>query len=144
MLLLSRVCAEFSDRKGRVIFSVGPRQLLSFLEAPEEIRQDPLFDLLLKDGSMEAVQSVLHRKALEDDPVKGMTAEGKKANAAADTETDISGPDFAVAGVAIGPAAITAVPADSLGAQTADPVGADAAAAAAPKARAGRKAAAAK
>ena len=62
MLILSRVCADFHDSRGRRIFSVAPRNLLSFLEAPEEIREDPLFDLLLAEGSLEAVRSVDHRR----------------------------------------------------------------------------------
>ncbi len=78
MLILSRVCAEFRDRAGKPIFTISPSGLLSFLEAPEEIRQDPLFDMMLADGSLEAVQSVSHRKALESDPVGSTTAEGKK------------------------------------------------------------------
>ena len=78
MLILSRVCADFTDRSGRTIFSVTPDQLLSFLDAPEEIRLDPLFDLLLADGSMEAVHSVSQQKTLEADPAAGITAEGKR------------------------------------------------------------------
>ena len=79
MLILSRVCADFHDSRGRRIFSVAPRNLLSFLEAPEEIREDPLFDLLLAEGSLEAVRSVDRRRLLEADPAAGTTAEGRRA-----------------------------------------------------------------
>ena len=78
MLILSRVCADFCDRKGRTIFSIGPRHLLSFLEAPEEIQEDPLFHMMLADGSLEAVRSVEQKQNLEADPVADTTAEGKK------------------------------------------------------------------
>lgn len=56
MLILSRVCAEFTNRAGQPVFTVGPRDLLTFLNAPEEIRADPLFRLLVADGSLEAVE----------------------------------------------------------------------------------------
>ncbi len=56
MLILSRVCAEFTNRAGQPVFTVGPRDLLTFLNAPEEIRADPLFRLLAADGSLEAVE----------------------------------------------------------------------------------------
>ena len=78
MLILSRVCAEFTDRAGKTLFTIGPGQLLSFLEAPESIREDPLFGMMLADGSLEAVRSVEQRRNLEADPVSGTDAEGKK------------------------------------------------------------------
>ena len=43
MLILSRVCAEFRDRSGAVIHRVTPETRLTFREAPEAIREDPLF-----------------------------------------------------------------------------------------------------
>lgn len=78
MLILSRVCAEFTDRNGKTIFTISPQNLLSFLEAPETIQEDPLFHLMLADGSLEAVQSVTQQKNLEANPVADTTAEGKK------------------------------------------------------------------
>ena len=82
MTILSRVCAEFHDRSGRVIFSVSPADRFSFLEAPEAIQEDPLFHLMLQDGSLEAVRSVRQQKALESDPAGGTSADGKKTTAA--------------------------------------------------------------
>lgn len=78
MLILSRVSAAFHNRKGETVFTVRPGQLNTFLEAPEEIREDPLFDMLSADGSLEAVKSVQQRKKLENDPLQGVTPEGKK------------------------------------------------------------------
>lgn len=83
MLILSRVCAEFHDRAGQTLFTVRPGDLNSFLDAPETIRQDPLFDLLAADGSLEAVRSVEQKRQLEADPLAGITPEGKKAPAPA-------------------------------------------------------------
>ena len=86
MLILSRVCAEFREKSGRPLLTITPERLLSFIEAPDAIREDPLFFLLISDGSLEAVQSVPHQKALEADPVAGTTAEGKKEEPAAAAE----------------------------------------------------------
>ena len=83
MLILSRVCAEFRDRAGVTTFTIRQRDLLTFLEAPEAIREDPLFDMLLQDGSIEAVRSVEQKKQLEQDPRAGADAEGRKAGSAA-------------------------------------------------------------
>ena len=78
MLILSRVCADFRNREGRVIFRIAPTDRLTFLEAPEEIRGDPLFDMLLSEGSLEAVQSVSQQKQLEADPIRETDATGKR------------------------------------------------------------------
>ena len=83
MLILSRVCAEFRDRAGVTTFTIRQLDLLTFLEAPEAIREDPLFDMLLQDGSIEAVRSVEQKKRLEQDPRAGADAEGRKVDSAA-------------------------------------------------------------
>ena len=70
MLLLSRVCAEFHDKNGAVLFSVTPLTRLTFQEAPEAIRQDPLFDMLLHDHSIEVAEDTSRRKQLENDPTE--------------------------------------------------------------------------
>lgn len=80
MLILSRVCAEFHDSGGRLLLAVRPENLLSFIEAPEEIQADPLFALLQRDGSLEAVRSVSQRRQLENDPLADTAADGKKAS----------------------------------------------------------------
>ena len=79
MLILSRVCAVFHDKSGQPIFNIHPENLLSFLTAPDTIREDPLFAMMMADGSLEAVQSVSRQRELENDPAAGVTAEGKKA-----------------------------------------------------------------
>ena len=70
MLILSRVCAEFHDDAGAVLFTVLPAMLNMFIEAPESIKQDPLFDMLLSDGSLEAPVDKATRTKLENDPDK--------------------------------------------------------------------------
>ncbi len=78
MLLLSRVCAEFHDEKGNVLFSVTPASRHCFLDAPESIRRDPLFAMLVNDGSLEVADTAVRRKMLEQDPVRQTDASGKK------------------------------------------------------------------
>ena len=50
--------------------------LLTFQEAPDAIQEDPLFQLLVDDGSMEAVVSVDRKRELEQDPVQGTDPSG--------------------------------------------------------------------
>ena len=69
MMILSRVCAQFHNVKGETVFTVTPALRNLFTEAPEEIREDPLFRLLILD------------KLLENDPAQGTDASGKKAEA---------------------------------------------------------------
>ena len=85
MLIVSRVCAEFRDRTGKIVFIVRPQDLLAMMEAPEEIKEDPLFYMMLADRSMEAVETVEQQKALESDPVAGTNAEGRKPAADSDS-----------------------------------------------------------
>ena len=78
MLILSRVCAEFHNASGVKLFSVTPPMLLTFQEAPDAIQEDPLFHLLVQDGSLEAVVSVDRKHELEQDPVQGADPSGKR------------------------------------------------------------------
>ena len=81
MLILSRVCAEFRDHTGAVIHRVTPETRLTFREAPEAIREDPLFQMLLNDGSLEAAVTSVQRKKLEAEPLEGTDATGRKVPA---------------------------------------------------------------
>ena len=83
MLILSRVCAEFHDRNGAVLFAVKPAQRMTFIEAPESIRQDPLFAMLLNDRSIEVADDGARRKQLENDPEKAPETESGKAEKSA-------------------------------------------------------------
>ena len=79
MLILSRVCAEFHDHTGAAVFSVTPQTRLTFQEAPETIREDPLFQMLLDDRSIEVSDNGHRQKELENDPEQ--KAPAKKAAA---------------------------------------------------------------
>ncbi len=77
MLILSRVCAEFHNAKGERIFAVTPLTRNTFVEAPEAIREDPLFRMLVNDGSMEAGITDAKKRSLENDPAAGHDAAGR-------------------------------------------------------------------
>ena len=77
MLILSRVCAEFHDAHGNPLFSVTPVTRNIFVEAPDAIRGDPLFRMLVNDGSLEAAVSGNRKKVLENDPSADTDASGK-------------------------------------------------------------------
>ena len=77
MLIVPRVCAEFHSPTGEILFTVHPHMLGSIVEAPESIRQDLLFQMLVNDGSLKAVENAADKKAMENDPMAGVNAEGK-------------------------------------------------------------------
>lgn len=88
MLILSRVSVDFMNDKGEKIFSIKPADRLGLIEAPEAIKKDPIFDLLVSDGSLEVVESLTKKKALEENPVKGTDASGKKVAKKTAKETE--------------------------------------------------------
>ena len=77
MLILSRVGAEFHNAAGEVVFAVTPAVRDVFVEAPDAIREDPLFRMLINDGSLEAAVPEERKKILENDPAAGHDASGK-------------------------------------------------------------------
>ena len=77
MLILSRVCAEFHNAKGEKLFAVTPATRNIFVEAPDAVREDPLFRMLINDGSLEAAVPEERRKMLESDPAADHDASGK-------------------------------------------------------------------
>ena len=78
MLILSRVCAEFYDKHNNLLGWITPRDLGTFREISDAVRQDPLFQLLVEDGSIKYPADEAKDKALEQDPFAGTTAEGKE------------------------------------------------------------------
>ena len=78
MLILSRVCADFYDQNRNLLHKITPVDLGLFHDAPESIRQDPLFQMLVDDKSIKFPEDALTNRALENDPYAGATAEGKE------------------------------------------------------------------
>ena len=87
MLILSRVCAEFHDASGNVLFRVSPQTRLTFQEAPEAIREDPLFQMLLADRSIEVSDDGPRKKQLENDPMSEPKPENGSGQAAGSRKT---------------------------------------------------------
>ena len=92
MLIIPYVCADFRDKNGNPIFRITADMLRTMQDVPEAIKQDLLFDMLVQDGSIKTPETVAQRKLLEQDPMIGMTAEGKsekpeKPSKPAKTET---------------------------------------------------------
>ena len=77
MLIIPYVCADFRDKNGNPIFRITADMLRTMQDVPEAIKQDLLFDMLVADGSIKTPETVAQRKLLEQDPMIGMTAEGK-------------------------------------------------------------------
>ncbi len=79
MKILSRVCADFHDQKGNVIYRIRPVDRLVYKDdAPDAIRDDLLFKMLVADGSIEVIETAAQEKAMEQDPTAGADATGKK------------------------------------------------------------------
>ena len=71
MLILARVCADFYDRNRNLLHRILPVHLGTFHEAPDSIRQDPLFQMLVDDGSIKYPADAAKDRALEQDPYAG-------------------------------------------------------------------------
>ena len=111
MLILSRVCADFHDAHGNIVFSVTRDTRNSFVHAPEAIQEDPLFDLLCKDGSLEAGITQARQKQMENDPNAGHDATGKlipPEPAASDTDSGTADVAAALTGTSEAAASPTA------------------------------------
>ena len=77
MLIIPYVCAEFHDFSGNPVFRITPAMRGTMVETPEAIKQDILFDMLVTDGSIKVPETATQKKVLENDPMVGVTAEGK-------------------------------------------------------------------
>jgi hypothetical protein len=82
MRILSRKKLEFrTDDKGSTI-TVEP---LVFSEAPESIKNDPLFGWALSDGSIEVIETVAQQKKLENEPLAPTAPENEKTSIVPET-----------------------------------------------------------
>ena len=77
MLILSRVCAEFTDKSGAVIHKITPAMLGLFHDAPESLKGNMLFNMLLADGSIKTPEDAKKDRELEHNPMKGASPDGK-------------------------------------------------------------------
>ena len=88
MLVVPFVCAEFHDKSGNVIHRIRANELRNITEVPDAIIQDPLYALLVEDGSLKAPESKLELKTLENDPDDDIAKVGKPAKSRKTTKAD--------------------------------------------------------
>ena len=79
MLIVPYVAAEFFDKTGNRLFKITPEMRAAFTEVGENVWQDPLFRMLVNDGSIKIITDDTNRRALENNPMAGITPEGKSA-----------------------------------------------------------------
>ena len=88
MLILARVCADFYDKNRNLLHRIIPRDLNLFREVPESIQQDPLFQMLVDDGSIKFPADAAKDKALEQDPFAGTTPDGREIRPKVETKPE--------------------------------------------------------
>ena len=76
---MPRVCADFYDRNRNLLFRITRDDLGKYIKAPDTIEQDPLYRMLLDDGSIKpAPVNARDKRDLENNPYAGTTADGKE------------------------------------------------------------------
>ena len=86
MEITSKVCAEFRDREGTVIFRIDEEMRRGIIhDVPETVKEDRLFQMLVKDGSIDVFGS--EKKAPENQP-NTRANEGKRTEAKSSAAPD--------------------------------------------------------
>ena len=76
ILIICYVAADFGPYCGEV-FKITPSMLGVFVEAPAWIQKTLMFKWLVNDGSLKVAEKHISKKDGENDPLKGVSAEGK-------------------------------------------------------------------
>ena len=75
---MPRVCADFYDKNHNLLFRITRENLGKYIEAPEAIEQDPLYRMLLDEGSIKlSPANARDKRDLENNPYAGADATGK-------------------------------------------------------------------
>ncbi len=77
-MMISYVCADFYNKKNERVFQVRPADIREFLYPPESIKEDPLYQMLLNDGSIAIANTEEEKKTLEKNMMIGIDAAGRK------------------------------------------------------------------
>lgn len=85
-LMLCAVAADFNSPEGD-IFRITPDKINQFVLAPEWIKETLMYQWLVNDGSIKVADTKEARKKLENDPLEGMTADGKSVEKSEEDET---------------------------------------------------------
>ena len=82
LTLISYVAVDFVDPITReYIFRIRREMLRTIIQAPKAIQKDPIYGMLVADGSIRVVDKK-EAKAVENDPMKDITADGRSVTAA--------------------------------------------------------------
>ena len=81
MRIISYVCADLYDAARDQTFRIRPADRGVLMEVPDWISADPLFRMLVSDGSVRVAESRAEEKILENNPMAGITVEGKEMKA---------------------------------------------------------------
>lgn len=87
-MMICYVAADFPSRTGEV-FSVRPKQIGTFIEAPVWVKETLMFKWLLADGSIKVAEENISMKQGENDPMEGIAASGKAEEVAEAVEEEI-------------------------------------------------------
>ena len=87
MYLISYVAADFRDPgTGEFIYRVTPAMRGVLQSVPDAIAKaiakDPLYPLLIADGSLKVTEDAREKRVLEQEPLLNVTAEGKRESEA--------------------------------------------------------------
>jgi len=69
---------QFYDSRRNLLFRITPHDLGLFVDAPESVKENPLFRMLVDDGSIKFPEDARSVRTLENDPMAGATADGKE------------------------------------------------------------------
>ena len=75
-LMICYVCADFGPVNGE-LFRITPENKGIFVEAPAWIKNTIIYKWLVADGSIKVADEQISKKQGENDPMKGISAEGK-------------------------------------------------------------------
>ena len=87
-LMICYVSAVFGPNYGEV-FTIKPSQIGIFVEAPVWIKETLMYKWLLKDGSIKVAEEQITKKQGENDPLEGVSAEGKDEKVSEEAEAEV-------------------------------------------------------
>ena len=77
MRIISYVCADLYDGNRSRSFRIRPTDRGLLMDVPDWVSADPLFKMLVSDGSVRVAETRAEEKILENNPMVGVDAEGR-------------------------------------------------------------------
>ena len=78
MTICCHVATIFKDQNWNPIYKLENPERNKNVEVPDAITQDPIFHQLIDEGSLEVIITVGQRNRLENEPLAGIDATGKR------------------------------------------------------------------